>query len=62
MNLKNFINYFTGSNLNTKQAIAEFKPEESYDEVQLLLDFIQQDTSRGISKKNVENPVLNEYI
>ena len=54
--LKKLYKLLYRSNLNTKQAIAEFKPEESYDEVQLLLDFIQQDTSRGISKKtNVES-------
>ena len=49
--LKKLYKLLYRSNLNTKQAIAEFKPEESYDEVQFLLDFIQQDTSRGISKK-----------
>ncbi len=49
--LKQLFKLLYRSNLNTKQAIGEFAPAESSAEVEKLLDFIQQDTSRGISKK-----------
>ena len=43
------------SNLNTSQALAEFSPEGTSDEVQHLLDFIKADSSRGIAKKTDNN-------
>ncbi|MEK9727784.1 MAG: acyl-ACP--UDP-N-acetylglucosamine O-acyltransferase [Candidatus Margulisiibacteriota bacterium] len=49
--LKQLFKLLYRSNLNTKQALAEFDIDTPCDEVKRLLDFIQQDTSRGISKK-----------
>lgn len=51
--LKQLFKLLYRSNLNTKQALSEFSPEESSDEVDHLLAFIQHDASRGISKKSV---------
>jgi UDP-N-acetylglucosamine acyltransferase len=51
--LKQLYKLLYRSNLNTKQALSEFSPEESSDEVDHLLAFIQHDASRGISKKSV---------
>ena len=50
--LKQLYKLLYRSNLNTKQALSEFIPTESSDEVSHLLAFIQEDTSRGISKKS----------
>ena len=51
--LKQLYKLLYRSNLNTKQALSEFSPKESSDEVDHLLAFIQHDASRGISKKSV---------
>ena len=53
--LKQLYKLLYRSNLNTKQALSEFSPKESSDEVDHLLAFIQHDASRGISKKSVTN-------
>tara|TARA_Y100001935_G_scaffold254803_1_gene265086 strand:+ start:9576 stop:10799 length:1224 start_codon:yes stop_codon:yes gene_type:complete len=53
--LKQLYKLLYRSNLNTKQALSEFSPQESSDEVDHLLAFIQHDASRGISKKSVTN-------
>ena len=51
--LKQLYKLLYRSNLNTKQALSEFSPSETSEEVEHLLSFIQQDASRGISKKSV---------
>lgn len=49
--LKQLFKLLYRSNLNTKQALAEFDASSTVEDVKYLLDFIQHDTSRGISKK-----------
>ena len=49
--LKQLYKLLYRSNLNTKQALAEFDASSAVEDVKYLLDFIQHDTSRGISKK-----------
>ncbi len=51
--LKQLYKLLYRSSLNTKQALKEYSPSTSSDEISHLLSFIQEDTSRGISKKSV---------
>ena len=58
--LKQLYKLLYRSNLNTKQALSEFSPEQSSDEIDHLISFINQDTSRGISKKTVADHASDE--
>ena len=49
--LKQLFKLLYRSNLNTKQALSEFTSQTNAEQVDQLINFIEHDTSRGISKK-----------
>lgn len=50
--LKTLYKLLYRSNLNVTQALSEYSPNQNSEEVQYILNFLQSDTSRGISKKS----------
>ena len=58
--LKQLYKLLYRSNLNTKQALEEFKPDNQSEELDHLIAFINQDTSRGISKKSIVDDSTDE--